>query len=635
MLEVLQHIGKMNCTMFWPCYEHLAHPLFFLTLSAADLHWPEMIQAVASQCGQRLSQEDVLRMSLQERSAYLRQNPVTGVRMFQHRLESFFSQFLLSGKQPLGHITDHVIKIEFQMRGSPHAHCLLWVKEAPKLDRDTDEEVCTFIDRYITAVLLEMCQQNAHSIELMKNLQKHMHSDYCWCNNMCRFAFPKAPSTHTFIARQSHCPNGDDIITDAKKVLEAVQNVIATTDTNDPSLSVNDLLVANGLHVDIYMDALKISQKGPYVILKRNIQDVFINACNLDVLHLWGGNTDLQYVLNEIAAVMYVCSYMTNGEKAMGETLKRVAKECRNDDICTQMNKIKKEFLGKRVLGTSESAICVLYMWLMDKSRKVTPVNTNMKDEHVSLPKSKAQLALLHDDDEDVFATSLIDRYAARPHMLQNMCLAKFAVTFDVASNSIGEMNNCDDDITNVVTSTHSSNSNNCTTTLDTSKYASQKIKLKDNLGYMRKRRQEVVLHTRRYKVNVEPEKYYHAKLLLFFPWCREDELISGFTSYFESYMSKVMVIQKNAEDFNDDCDLFNIANENIENGVAQTAWESVAPTISEGEKRCKVGTFRHYRRHWKKHLMEIFVAYQMTIAPSPVPIHCPCYMQRQQRDKT
>ena len=50
-------------------------------------------------------------MSMQERSEYLCQNPVTGVQMFQHRLESFFSQFLLSGKQPLGHITDHVIKI--------------------------------------------------------------------------------------------------------------------------------------------------------------------------------------------------------------------------------------------------------------------------------------------------------------------------------------------------------------------------------------------------------------------------------------------------------------------------------------------------------------------------------------------
>ena len=37
-----------------------------------------------------------------------------------------------------------------------------------------------------------------------------------------------------------------------------------------------------------------------------------------------------------------------------------------------------------------------------------------MKDECVSLSKPKSQLAQLHDDD-DVFATSLIDRYAARP----------------------------------------------------------------------------------------------------------------------------------------------------------------------------------------------------------------------------
>ena len=76
------------------------------------------------------------------------------------------------------------------------------------------------------------------------------------------------------------------------------------------------------------------------------------------------------------------------------------------------------------------------------------------------------------------------------------------------------------------------------------------RIKLRDNLGYMRKRRQEAILCTRRHKVNVEPEKYYHAKLLLYFPWCTEDELTSGFTPYFESYMSKVMVIQNNAATF-------------------------------------------------------------------------------------
>ena len=59
-----------------------------------------------------------------------------------------------------------------------------------------------------------------------------------------------------------------------------------------------------------------------------------------------------------------------------------------------------------------------------------------MNNEHVSLPKPKTQLAQLHDDDEDVFATSLIGRYAARPVSLQNICLTTFAVTYDGIQSS-------------------------------------------------------------------------------------------------------------------------------------------------------------------------------------------------------
>ena len=73
-------------------------------------------------------------------------------------------------------------------------------------------------------------------------------------------------------------------------------------------------------------------------------------------------------------------------------------------------------------------------MWLKKKNRKVVSVNTSMKDECVSLPKPKSQLTQLHDDDEDGFTTSLIDRYAARPLSLQNICLAIFAVTYECHS---------------------------------------------------------------------------------------------------------------------------------------------------------------------------------------------------------
>ena len=85
-------------------------------------------------------------------------------------------------------------------------------------------------------------------------------------------------------------------------------------------------------------------------------------------------------------------------------------------------------------------------MWLMKKRRKVTPVNTNMQADHVSLPKSQEQLTQLHDDDdEDVFATSLIDQYTARPQSLQSMCLAMFAVNYEVSySGNIGDTEDSD-----------------------------------------------------------------------------------------------------------------------------------------------------------------------------------------------
>ena len=59
-----------------------------------------------------------------------------------------------------------------------------------------------------------------------------------------------------------------------------------------------------------------------------------------------------------------------------------------------------------------------------------------MKDECVSLPKPKSQITQLHDDDKNVFATSLIDRYTARPVSLQNICLATFVVSYDIIQSS-------------------------------------------------------------------------------------------------------------------------------------------------------------------------------------------------------
>ena len=127
-----------------------------------------------------------------------------------------------------------------------------------------------------------------------------------------------------------------------------------------------------------------------------------------------------------------------------------------------------------------------------EKSRKVVSVSTSMKDECVSLPKPKLQLEQLHDDDEDVFATSVIDRYAARPHALQDICLATFAIMYDVIQSSTQT-----EETEDVKLQQDMSNTENLET--------STKIKLHKGLGIIRKRKQQAILHTRRYKVHTEP----------------------------------------------------------------------------------------------------------------------------------
>ena len=208
----------------------LGMPTWFLTLSAADLHWPEMIQAIARQFGIRVPNGAIDNMSVAEKSLFLRHNPVTGVRMFLHRVENFFSKYLLSSANPISVITDYVIKIEFQMRGSPHAHCLVWVKDAPKIDKQQDHEVCKFIDKYITGMLPSEDVPTNYDRELMLRLQHHSHSDYCRRGKKCRFGFPKAPSLKTIISRKPESEDADTIIDNAKNVLQKVQSHLSKDD---------------------------------------------------------------------------------------------------------------------------------------------------------------------------------------------------------------------------------------------------------------------------------------------------------------------------------------------------------------------------------------------------------------------
>ena len=72
--------------------------------------------------------------------------------MWYNRLNHFM-RFLQSPANPIGKINDYFYRIELQQRGAPHIHALFWAENAPKLDQNTDDEICSFIDEHISCQL--------------------------------------------------------------------------------------------------------------------------------------------------------------------------------------------------------------------------------------------------------------------------------------------------------------------------------------------------------------------------------------------------------------------------------------------------------------------------------------------------
>lgn len=468
----------------------LGTPTWFFTLSAADMKWPDVIQTIAKQYGVHYTDEQVATLSFEEKSRWIRSNPVTAARHYQYRLNVFFHDFLKSSANPLGELVDYAIRIEFQARGSPHAHCVLWIKDAPRYGCDTNADVCHFIDQYISCAIPD----DGKLKDFVLLLQNHRHSSYCRRKKGCRFKFPHPPSETTLIAESVNKS------TDSITVLTHVRKVLVDSHDDDPTL--HELLDKANVSIDDYVSALEVSNKGSVVILKRKPNECNVNNYNPSVMLAWQANMDIQYVLNAYACVMYVASYMMKTEKAMGELLKQVAAEARTEELKTQMRKVGSAFLTHREVSAQEAVYRILSLPMKQLSRSVVFVDTNQRHQRIAVLKNKDALKDLDDADTDVFQKNLVDRYEHRPLELRSMCLAEFAATFVHNYQPKDADSNTDNDVL---------------PPMDFEKKPSQ-ITLTDGFGKMNRRKKQAVIRFRSYNKDTDSGNWFRAKLMLYFP---------------------------------------------------------------------------------------------------------------------
>ena len=112
-----------------------------------------------------------MNMDYKDKCEVLKSNPVTAVQMFYHRVDLFFKLMLQGPAHPLGKIKDYFYRVEFQARGAPHVHFLFWIEEAQRLSTHSNEQVISFMDRYVSGTLPNECEE-PELYELVKKCAK-------------------------------------------------------------------------------------------------------------------------------------------------------------------------------------------------------------------------------------------------------------------------------------------------------------------------------------------------------------------------------------------------------------------------------------------------------------------------------
>ena len=118
------------------------------------------------------SHEDLENLTWDEKCRLIQSDPVTCARHFDYQFNTFLKQFLMTDIAPLGKIKDWFYRVEYQQRGLPHIHMLIWLENAPVFVVDKDEDVTAFIHKIIT------CRKPVHDSKLLQlvNRQTHRHS---------------------------------------------------------------------------------------------------------------------------------------------------------------------------------------------------------------------------------------------------------------------------------------------------------------------------------------------------------------------------------------------------------------------------------------------------------------------------
>ena len=511
----------------------LSLPTWFMSLSAADTRWTDLLKMLAKlNDGIYYSEKELENLSWQEKTKLVQKDPVTCSRYFDHRVQEFLNTVLKSSCEPIGKLLDYFYRVEFQQRGSPHIHMLVWIENAPTLETNSEREIVQFVDKYLT------CNTDNEKTANLVGLQSHKHSRTCRKKGkpICRFGFPLPPLPRTMLLY----PLEEDVDKYKKKNTELLKAMNEYKDNVDMTF---EEFLENFAKMDFddYIKCIRSSLKAPKVFLKRKTKDMRINLFNEGILCAWKANLDIQIVLEPYGCASYIVGYISKSQRGMSAQLDAAAKEARkgNLDLKKQVRHIGNVFSNCVEVSAQEAVYLDLQIPLTKCTRDIVFVNTSVPEERIFLLKPKAALDELPAESTDIESDNVIQRYSKRPKQLSKFCLADYVSKVDIIypkGNKVPEkVNDKNDDDQG-----DSSSSNESEDSLDddNSQGSDLLYKTKNGIKYKKRKVPRIIRYVK-YNKKKDPENYFREQLMLFVPWRNEQkDLLGSFDTYEAHYNS-------------------------------------------------------------------------------------------------
>ncbi|CAD7087562.1 unnamed protein product [Hermetia illucens] len=254
----------------------LGKPSMFLTMSANEIHWPNLLKILhkLSDAFTDVSIIDPLvDLTRPMHSHLVNEDPVTCCIYFNKLVDCVMVLLQAKGKMnPFRkyRVVDFFQRIEFQHRGGPHAHILLW------LDCDNREPVSESMPNTIQLVT-DLCSVSRDGLPGDRyNNQIHRHTFTCTKRGetTCRFNIPYWPISETRVLLPM---SKDDIRRSGFQSKAAKRCKIVEEKHYD---TCDEFYIDHGLTKTKYLDIIRSILRRPTLMFKRVFTEIYTNTFN-------------------------------------------------------------------------------------------------------------------------------------------------------------------------------------------------------------------------------------------------------------------------------------------------------------------------------------------------------------------